>query len=131
MIRRTLAAMIIVSAFVLAGCDKDKADTESVLYGVWTKGINFGDTLYFLRKNNQDIMRKAESFNAGVPVYSEKEYRFRDGKLSVKMFAPTLQDYYPIDSFNWTREGREFKLQGIQLYMFMSSTLTYFTYRKI
>lgn len=76
-------------------------------------------------------MRKAESFNAGLSVYSEKEYMFRDGKLSIKMFAPALQDFYPIDSFTWTQAGREFKIQGIQLYMFMSSTLTYFTYRKI
>ncbi|MEI9912283.1 MAG: hypothetical protein WDO71_23080 [Bacteroidota bacterium] len=76
-------------------------------------------------------MLQNESFNAGMPHYTEKEYRFRNGQLSIKLYAPISQEFYPIDSFSWTQVGEEFTIQGIQLFMFMSSTMTYFTYRKL
>jgi hypothetical protein len=123
--------VLISLALFFAGCRKNNSEGESILYGTWVKGSNFGDTLWFMRKNNQDILRQAESFNAGLVVYSEKEYRFRNGKLEIKLFYPPSQDYYPIDSFTWIQAGSEFKIQGIQLYIFMSSAMTYFNFRKL
>jgi len=122
---------VIAFALLLAACSKEHTGTESVLYGTWVKGPNFGDTLQFMRKNNQNIMRQTMSFNAGMPVYTENEYRFRNGKLSIKLYSPSSEEYYPITSFTWLQSGSEFKIQGSQLFIFMSSTLTYFTYRKI
>lgn len=128
-----IAFVLTISAFpfLLAGCKKNNAQDEAALYGTWVKGANAGDTLRFMKKNNQYILRQNESFNAAMPVYSEKEYRFRDGKLGIKLYSPSSQEYYSIGSFAWTQAGSEFTLQGIQLFLFMSSTLTYFTYRKI
>jgi len=122
---------VITIALLSTGCKKNKVQDEAALYGTWVKGPNAGDTLWFMKKNNQYILRQNESFNAAMPVYTEKEYRFRDGKLGIKLYSPSSQEYYPISSFTWTQPGSEFSLQGIQLFLFMSSTLTYFTYRKI
>jgi hypothetical protein len=124
-------SIFIVIAFIFAGCTKDNAGSESVLYGTWGKGPAFGDTLQFMRKNNHDIVRYSMSFNAGMPVYTEHDYTYRNGILSIKLYSPSIQDFYPISSFEWTQQGREFKIQGIQLFSFMASTQTYFTYRKI
>jgi hypothetical protein len=125
------ALTVIVFVFIFAGCSKEDTQSEPALYGTWIKGSQAGDTLRFMRKNNMNIMLQNESFNAGMPVYTEKEYRFRNGKLSIKLYSPVSQDYYPIDSFTWTQAGSEFTIQGIQLFMFMSSTMTWFTYLKL
>jgi hypothetical protein len=127
--RRLITLIVLVS--ILAACDKDGAPSEAALYGTWVKGNQTGDTLQFLRKNGKDIMRQNESFNAGLPAYTEKEYQYQNGKLSLQLFAPSSNEFYPVDSFRWTSFGREFTLQGIQLFIFMSSTQTYFTYRKL
>lgn len=129
MIRMVIALIIFVS--IVAGCKKDGAQSGADLYGTWIKGNQSGDTLQFLQKNGKDILRRNESFNPGMPAYSEKEYRFRNGKLAIKLTSPFSEDFYPIDSFRWTRAGKEFSVQGIQLYMFMASTNVYFTYRKL
>ena len=128
-----IAAVLILLSFILpfAGCKKEPAGTESDLYGTWIKGTNAGDTLQFMRKNNRNIMRMNESFNAGMPVYTEKEYSLRNGVLKIRSFVPVSQDYYSITSFTWTVPGNEFTILGFQLFMFMSSTSTSFTYRKI
>lgn len=123
--------IVIALAFIVVSCSKDDTASESALYGTWVKGTQAGDTLRFMRKNNKYIMLQNESFNAGMPNYTEKEYRFRNGRLSIKIYAPSSQDFYPVDSFSWTQVGSEFTIQGIQLFMFMSSTQTYFTYRKL
>ena len=127
---RSFAALI-VFVCVFAACKKDGAQSESALYGTWIKGSQAGDTIQFLLKNGKHILRQNDSFNPAMPAYTEKEYKYQNGKLSLQLFAPFSEEFYPIDSFRWTNLGREFTLQGIQLYSFMSSTLTYFTYRKL
>lgn len=129
MIRLVLTLVFCISLF--AGCKKDGAHSASDLYGIWIKGNQAGDTLQFLQKNGKDIMRQNESFNPSMPAYTEKEYIFHNGKLSVKLYTPFSEDFYPIDSFRWKRTGKEFSIQGIQLYMFMAATNVYFTYRKL
>ena len=69
-------------------------------------------------------MRQPESFDPVMATYSEKEYYFKDGKLSIKSFAPTSDEYFPIDSFSWTQAGKEFTIQNSELFMFMSSIVT-------
>jgi hypothetical protein len=126
-----LLLSILITSLVIAGCQKKYAGDDSILQGTWVKGANFGDTLWFITRNNQHIMRQAMSFNPGLPVYEEREYTYEDGRLGVRLYAPFTQDYVPITSFTWTDTGREFSIQGIQLYSFMSSTATVFTYHKI
>ena len=122
---------LIILAVLFTGCEKNNVGGGAALYGVWVKGSNFGDTLWFMKKNGYDILRKAESFNVSMPVYSEKQYQFENGRLRIQTFAPSSTDFYDIDSFTWTQPGTEFKVQGIQLFMFMSSMNTYFTYHKL
>lgn len=125
------ALCFIAFTFFVTGCRKDgSSGDESQLYGTWVMGPNFGDTLQFMRKNNQDIMRICESFNPALPAYTEKEYRFRHGVLQVRSFSPISQEYYSIDSFTWTQPGTEFRILGNQLFLFMSS-MTSFTYHKL
>ena len=122
--------IVLVSIFLFQSCKKDKTSgEESVLYGTWVKGSNFADTLWFMNKNGKNILR-ISTFNSSMPNYEEKEYRFRNGGLEIKSFAPASQEYFPINSFSWTDRGREFKIVNSQLFIFMSSIITY-TYRKI
>jgi len=125
----TGSVIIILVVFSFA-CKKDISGNESDLYGAWVKGSNLGDTLWFMKKDGKYIMRQPESFNPLMPAYSEKEYRFKDGKLNIKSFAPTSQEYFPVDSFNWIQAGKEFNIQNSQLFIFMSSIVTY-KYRKL
>ncbi len=126
-----LVPIILAIIFMVAGCQKKYAGDESTLYGTWVKGPNFGDTLWFTSRNNQQVMRQAMSFNAGLVVYKESEFRYGNDKLSIKLYAPTSDEYVPISSFKWTNQESEFSIVGIELYSFLSSTSTIFTYHKI
>lgn len=127
MMKIVVVLSVIAFTFFAIGCHKDGVSgAESELYGSWSKGTNFGDTLQFMRKNGRNIMRKGESFNAGVPVYSETEYSFGNGKFGLK-----FSNWRPISSFAWTQPNVEFSILGFQVYLFMSSSTTVFTFRKI
>ena len=129
--RSTIAVSIILVLVSFSfACKKDIRGKESDLYGTWVKGSNVGDTLWFMKKNDRNIMRVAESFNPLLPSYSEKEYRLNGEVLSIKSFAPTSQEYFKIESFKWTDPGKEFNITNSQLFIFMSSIVTY-KYRKI
>ena len=124
-----VSIMLVLVSFSFA-CKKDIGGKESDLYGTWVKGSNFGDTLWFMKKNGQNILRVPDSFNPIIPAYSEKEYRLNGEVLSIKSFAPTTQEYFQIESFKWTDPGKEFTITNSQLFIFMSSIVTY-KYRKI
>src|SRR5688572_24166275 len=66
--------VLVLTCFSFA-CKKDIAGNETDLYGTWVKGSNFGDTIWFMKKNGQNIIRVPQSFNPLLPTYSEKEYR--------------------------------------------------------
>jgi hypothetical protein len=128
---RSVVKVFFISVLViLLSCKKDSVTDESELYGTWTKGSNTGDTLWFMKKKGKYIISVPESFNPSMPAYSEKEYRIRNGIFSIKSFAPTSQEYFPITSFTWTEPRKEFTIQNSQLFIFMSSIITY-KYRKI
>jgi hypothetical protein len=131
MMKMAAALSIIVFALLFIGCKKDSdvSGSESELYGKWAKGPNLADTLEFVRKNNKNIMRHLESYNAGVPVYSETEYSFGGGQFSLKYYS--LNDYHSVSSFTWTQQGAEFQVLAIELFSYISSTMTIFTYRKV
>ena len=76
-------------------------------------------------------MRVNQSFNPGVTAYIERLYQFSNGQLKLQYGAGAVADFYHINSFEWTVPGREFEIQGVQVYSFMSSTLTRFTFRKV
>jgi hypothetical protein len=130
---RLLYSMLVITVITLAAaCSKDSESPEAAFYGTWIKGTNTGDTLYFYKKNGQNIMRSNQSFNPNMYAPVERPYRYVDGKLSVAYSLPTFWDpYNTIESFTWKNTGRQFEVNGFELYMFMSSTLTKFTFTKI
>ena len=124
------AASTLIFILFIWGCKKNAESSESDLYGAWSKGSNTGDTLWFMKKNGQFIIRVPESFNPILPLYSEKEYKFKNGELKIKLFVPSSQEYFPISSFAWTNPKKEFTIQNSQLFPFLSSIITY-KYKKI
>lgn len=112
-------------------CKKDNNPSENLLTGIWVKGANAGDTLQFMKKDGKSILRYNRSGNAAFPSYAESEYRYTNGKLDIKTFSPTIQEFYPITSFTWKRTGREFEILGIELFAFLSSTQVRYMYRKL
>lgn len=115
---------------VLGSCDKDSASASN-LTGTWIKGTNVADTLYFIQKNDRSIMRYRISFNPATGGFAEHEYAIINGKLALKNFMGSQNDFYSIESFNWVQTGKEFEILGYQLFPYMSSTLAKFTYKKI
>ena len=128
--RSPLAGFIVVFLISLFACKKNYETNESVLHGTWVKGSNWGDTLWFMKKNGKNIIRMPDSFNPLMGSYAEHEYRLKDGVLDIRLFAPSSQEYFPITSFTWTDPGKEFTILNSQLYLFLSSMITY-KYRKI
>ena len=129
---RALVTGTIIITFVILSlaCKKDIDGVESDLYGTWVKGSNIGDTLWFMKTNGKYIMRIPESFNPLMPRYSEKEYQFKDGKLKIKSFAPTSREYFTINSFTWIRPKEEFTVTNSELFIMLSSIVTY-KYQKL
>ena len=127
---RLLICLFMAFALLAIACSKNDNDNESLLYGTWVKGTQTGDTLWFLRKAGKNIMRSNQSFNPGLTMYKDEEYAFKNGKLS-RVLAPVSSAFSHIDSFTWKQEGKEFEVLGYQLFLFMSSTLTKFTYTKV
>jgi hypothetical protein len=125
----------LVGAFILAivvfsfACKKEGSGEESDLHGAWARGANYGDTIWFMKKDGQHIMRIA-SFGQVGATYNEKEYKYKDGKLSIKSFAPSSQEYFPMNSFAWVDAGKEFSITNSELYPFLSSIIT-FKYRRL
>ena len=129
---RGYAIVFIVTIFTILtfACKKEGLGKESYLYGVWIKGSNTGDTWWFMKKNGKSIIRVPDSFNPQMAIYSEKEYHYINGVLSIQSFAPFSDDYYPVTTFNWIEAGKEFSIQNTELFLFMSSITTY-KYKKI
>lgn len=129
---RSLLFIPVISflACLAFNCKKGLNGDESDLYGTWIKGSSLGDTLWFMKKNGKNIVRMPESFNPAMPIYAEKEYQFKNGVLNIRSFAPSSPEYFPITSFVWVDTGKEFTIQNSQLFMFMSSIVTY-RYKKI
>ena len=129
---RSLAAIVVVLVVCIlsSACSKEAIRNESMLYGTWVKGSNLGDTIWFMKKNSKHIMRYASSFNSSMPMYNENEYRYNDGKLSIKRFPSQTDEYFPFTSFTWVDTGKEFSIVNSELYPFLSSIIT-FKYKKI
>lgn len=129
---RLLYFLLAFTALLFAACDKDAANNEeSTFYGTWVKGPNTGDTLYFYKKNGRSVMRSNQSFNPLMYAPVEYDYKYTDGKLALHSPWSSSFTYDPIESFTWKNAGRQFEINGIELYMFMSSTQTKFTFTKI
>jgi len=122
---------IISFALLLAACTKSKDNNnEAVLYGVWVNSKAPMDTLWFMNKGGKNILRYNNSFNIAMPAYTELEYFFKNGELSIALGGPSGITRF-IDSFAWKQENRQFDILIYQLYLFISSSTTHGVYTKI
>jgi hypothetical protein len=131
---RLFYSLLVITVITLAAaCSKDSDNPEATFYGTWIKGSNTGDTLYFYKKNGRNIMRSNQSFNPLMYAPVEQEFKYVDGKLALYPFWASvgLMQVRKIESFTWKTTGRKFEINGFELYMFMSSSTTKFTFTKI
>lgn len=132
MLRRLLFVMasfiMILSVF---SCKKDELAANAVFYGKWK--TSYGDTIEFARENGKDILTYDESLNPFMPTNTKREYRYHLDKLAIKMpdGYPAISAFRVFQSFTWIQEGQSFSLQGIEWFLFMSASTTYFTFTKI
>ena len=133
--KKDMLKTIIFFAFIVATalCACTKKDSEEVgdtIEGVWVKGSHIGDTLRFYKKNGKNVVAYNMSFNTLMPAPTEREYLLKDGKFSLQLLDRSNR-FHPIESFKWKEVNKEFEVEGIELFPFMSSMRTYFTYRRI
>ena len=122
--------LLIITGIALSQCNKNNhSDNESFLYGTWVKGNNTGDTLTFVKKNGKNVLLYNMSFNPGFSAPTETEYSYRNGKLAIRFLGSG--DFRDVDNFNWKELGKEFELEGTDLFPFMALYTVTFTYRKI
>jgi hypothetical protein len=121
-------ALTLGSALYSCKKSSDASTENGIFYGKWK--TSYGDTIQFARENGKDILTYDNTMNPSLPNLSKSEYRYRSGKLATRWF-PSADDFQVIQSFAWIVEGESFTIQGIQWFMFLSSTLTYFTFTKI
>lgn len=131
--KQLLVLFSAVAVIILfAGCKKDQQQfDESLFTGTWVKGPDVNDTLWFSKKNNLNLLGYNVYYNAGSPVVAEMEYNYKNGKLEVKKPFTNDTTFYPIQSFIWKEQGKEFKITAIELFPFISSTEIKFMYKKV
>jgi hypothetical protein len=127
----SLFAFCLLATVSFSSCKKDKHSDEQELYGTWVNRNAPGDTLVFMKKNNRNILSMSNTFNPTMTVRNEVEYTFADQKLVVNTSIVSSAPRQEISSFNWIEKNKTFEINGFQLYLFMSSTLTKFVYVKI
>lgn len=129
LMRNPLFILLALAAF---GCSKDDSPQDaSYLYGTWIKGTAVGDTIIFYKSGDKNLMKYAASFNPQLPMYATSEYRYENDRLETKGYPGMGTDFRAIQGFAWKRSGFEFELQGSELYPFMASILTKFSYNKV
>lgn len=117
---------------LLAGCNKeDQQFDESLFEGTWVKGPYTAGTLWFKKENNLNVLSYNSSFNAGLPVVAQMEYNYKNGKLELRGSYANDQTFYPVQSFTWIEQGKEFEIRAIELFSFISSTNSKFSYKKL
>jgi hypothetical protein len=128
----TVFAFSLLAMVSFSSCKKDKkSSTEGELYGTWVNRNSPGDTLIFMNKNQKNIVSINLSFNPTLPVRRELEYTYQDGRLDINTSMASSAPLQQISTFTWLEKGKVFEVNGFQLYLFMSSTLTKFVYVKI
>ncbi len=118
--------LVMVSVFI--SCQKKDTTPNSSLYGQWK--TSYGDTITFSQENGKDILTYDLSLNASMPVDTKKEFTYRDNKLGI-LDGLNGNDFRILQTFKWKQEGRAFEVQGIEWFLFVNSTNSYFTFTKI
>ena len=71
------------------------------------------------------------SLNPAFVPRANHEFTFENNKLGLKNGRSGSGKFYFFESFRWAQRGRQFEIQGVDWFLFVSSTQTYFTFTKI
>ena len=66
-----------------------------------------------------------------MPTTTDHEYNYQDIKLGLKNGLNGPNGFHILQSFRWLQRARQFEVQGVEWFLFISSTQTYFTFTKI
>ena len=126
---RLLNYVLLAVTFIAIACSKkNNSSNEADLYGSWAKGANVGDTLIFKNENGRNLLQFNATLNPATPVYTKVEYNYSNNKLFVNLGGNTQTQ---LSSFVWKQPNQQFDILGFQLFLFMSSSSTHFTYTKV
>ena len=118
--------VLFVMASTFISCQKESTTTS--IYGQWK--TNYGDTITFSKENGKNMLTYDQSLNADRPVDTKIEFTYSDNKLGI-LDGLNGNDFRMLQSFKWKQRGRSFEVQGIEWFLFVNSTNTYFTFTKI
>jgi hypothetical protein len=121
-----IALMVILSS---SGCRKNGSPGAALFYGAWK--TSYGDTVLFARNAGKNILSMDNSMNPSMPMITQSEFTYIGGKLAVKWNYNPSGSFRPYQTFAWVQQGKEFSIQGVEWFSFLSSTLTIFTFTKI
>lgn len=124
------ALLIILSFYVIncSSCQQDDIPANNSLYGQWK--TSYGDTITFSVENGKNILTYDMSMNPDLPVHTKKEFNYSGNKLGI-LDGLNGNDFRTLQTFKWTEEGKSFEVQGVEWFLFLNSTNTYFTFTKI
>lgn len=118
----------VTTILFIFSCGKDSQSDKSTLYGRWK--TSYGDTITFAQENGTAILTYDMSLNNALPVDTKKEFVYQHDKLGIKD-GLNGNDFRVLRSFNWSQRGHSFTVQGVEWFLFVNSTNTYFTFTKI
>lgn len=114
--------------------NSDSTGSNTLFYGKWKTDYN--DTIEFTHENGKDYVIYDESMSPAVPFDAKKQFRYSLGKLHIQMppgYAGSglYSGFRTLNTFTWNVPGESFTVQGIEWFLFISSTNTYFTFTRI
>jgi hypothetical protein len=122
------SAAIIIAFTAISSCSKNENPADiSLFYGRWKSDV--GDTITFSQRNGENIFSYSTLTLPSIP--SEVEFSYRNNKLRLKDDVTILNKFRTLETFTWVQQGASFQVLGADIYRFMSSTSTYFTFIKM
>jgi len=122
------------------GCPKEAVLDKNAtgFEGVWIRkgdgpGRQPADSLIFFTKNGRNLVSFYTGWPQGsftAPAEVETEYKFENGKLSLKEYSSPGNNFFPLNSFQWIVPNMEFTVRQYQILHFMSADY-YVTYQKV
>ena len=122
-----IVTLLVVTVSTSISCQKEDASPSNSFYGQWK--TSYEDTISFSRENGKNILTYNQSMNPNLQVDSKKEFTYRDNKLGI-LDGLNGNDFRMLQTFKWNRQGRSFEVQGVEWFLFVNSTNTYFTFTK-
>jgi hypothetical protein len=120
--------LFLLPLVIFFSCSKNNQPDNTILYGKWK--TSYGDTILFAHENGIDVLTYKNSLNNALSVVSKNDFSYQHNKLGIKdgLNGP---DYRFLQTFTWNQPGTSFTVQGVEWFLFMNSTNTYFTFTKI